>query len=621
MRTISVSNILDESRVHTNSIAGAVLAGICLLIYLVVFFLASDRGFEFSDEAYNLVNNSDPSAFVDVTNSADFWYPFYAAVNGSIPAFRLTGLAILSLCAALFGFNVFRFIGKRPVLTKAGVATILAITACVSWQYNVWKPTPDYNTLNLCALLIFVSGLLRASNQEIPAMQRPLFSRELIGAILVCSIGLTVMALTKATTAVLAALLGLAWVALVRVPRPMASLAITACIAIALLAGAMLLIDGSIAGFVAAKVHAFNIMTSGNNDGDVHGIARSVMNSFSKPLWKMVQALSFTAIFFALALIWSCSVLSSRTTTASRFLPYAAATAISALLFLSRSQDLQVGQPFTGFRLWRLPLAITLAAFALRVLWPLRHAIGRQEARIILAALMLAIAPAAYSFGTGNLLIWHMAGAGIFWVAGMIVLSALAPAARRSQCPQAIAYFAGVTSLALLLSVMTVPGRIGAPLWEQSVPVSLGDRNSTVSVNPEAAEYIGTFQHAAGENGFRSGTPIIDLSEVGLGLSFALGAKPLGAPPWLVTNSGLATEAERRRSVVASASGIPAQLGDVPGSELRRAWVITGDAAYLGIITPLLRSVGVDFPNGYRVVARVTRRDFGSTQVLWKPLH
>ena len=593
--------------------------GLCVLLCWAIFFWASGRGFEFSDEAFDLISISNPGFSKAITNFGDLWHPLYVAVNGDIATFRVAGMVLLSACGALFGLAISRFIEPRVDRPSERFATVLGIAVCVFWQHQTWDPTPDYNMLNLCALLLFFSGLLESVSLDRDRETRAASFVGLLGPVLLCAASLTIMALTKASTAVSAIALGAAWTVLLRPPRPILSLALTALLSLGLLVFAATLIDGSISDFVAVKMQALDAFKSPDGNGDLHGIAASVVGVFAKQWWKVAEAVSFASILLCLGLIWSWLITRSSQTAQARGYAYFAVAAIGLILLWSRVEDLQIGQTFMGFRVWRLPLALVLLALAARVAFLTRFRLDRQQRRIAFAAVLITLAPASYSIGTDNLLIWHMAGAGIFWAAAMMLLTKFVSPQARQHARRAAALLCSAATLALLVGVVIAPGRIGLPLWEQTVTTPIGPEASLVAVTPAAAAYIGTFRQAAHDNGFTLNTPVVDLSEMGVGLTFALGGKPLGSPFWLISDGGIPDETERRETIRAQAASALRFLAVVPPSELCRAWVITGSPDYFPIVQTVMSARGIRFPEDYRAVGRASRADLGWEQVLWKP--
>lgn len=602
-------------------LVGIWLSGLSLLLYLAIFIWASGRGYDFSDEAYDLVLISDPPSYIDPSEFGQIWHPLYAVLGGSLAWFRIAGLAVLSACAALFGFSVWRFVRYEENGGSACTLTVLATVACVAWQHEVWKATPDYNMLNFCAVLIFFSGLLYSARYAASSGALTIGVRGVVTSAILCGIGVSLMVLTKATTALLSSVLGLVWLVALRPQRSLSSLALAGLIAASLLGAAMIATHGSISGFIANKFRALEILkalTSGT--GDLHGIKASVLVVFSKETWKLASALAFASVPFALGLAWSWLLTVPRGGIMAKWLAVGGSILLAVIVARWRQGDMQYRQEFTAIRMWHLVPALVLLALALRVLWMAKLRLDEQGKRTAAAAVLLAAAPVAYAFGTNTLLVWKLSEAAIFWVASMMLVASLAPTAFRDRLLAAIALLSSFTALGLLTGTMIAPGRIGAPLWEQTRAVYVGGSSSRVEVGATAAAYVTTFQRDAAVNGFTRGTPIIDLSEMGPGLAFALGGKALGNPPWLIADGFLLTAAERLADVKSHAQAVPQQLRDVPRPELRRAWIITGAPAYFNIVKSSLISQNLGFPERYHVVSLNSRSDFGWTQTLWKPL-
>lgn len=604
-----------------DSRAGIWLTGLCVLSYWAVFLWASGRGYDFSDEAFHLITISNPLSYgIGDTEFGQIWHPLYVVLNGSIAGLRVAAFAILTACGALFTVAILRFTDGGIKLNAASITIVLGIAATVGWQYPAWRATANYNILNLSALLLFFAGLFDAARLGSRSQSPAICVSSAMWRALLCALGIDLMVLTKATTPVVAVPLGIALVFLLRLRRPFYFIALTAGVTTFLLVMWMIVIDGGIVAFIDTKIHALSYLRT--SDGDVNGVAASVSAALSKRWTDVWQAGSFAAVLLALGLIWSCLLVPPWNKRAElQWMSYVIAALIGFLILSWRDQDLQVAQSFRGFRLWRLPLLFVLLAFALRIFWLTKFRIDRERARILSAAAVLAIVPVGYAVGSNALLIWKVAEAGIFWAAAMTLLASLAPFAAREHLLPAIGFFCSATSLGLLIGTMQLPGRIGAPVWEQSVAVTLGPQTSRVAVNSVAADYIESFQRDARANGFAVGMPILDLSEFGPGLTFALGAKPVGVMSWLIGYGDAPDEAQRRAIIASEMPAARRELANVPIATLRRAWIITGAPAYAEIVRTVLTSRGINFPDGYHLVSRNSRSDLGWTQELWKPVN
>lgn len=588
----------------------------CVLFICAVMIWGRTKGYEFSDEAFDLITIDRP--YDGVSDFGRIWHILYVAAGGSVAILRLVCFAILSGCGILFAFIALCLVGSEKTDARDHLTVAAGVAACVAWQYTAWKPTPDYNMLDLGALLLFFSSLMMS---ELPARsvdENAAPNLRIFGPSLLCGFSLAILALTKATSAVLAASLGLVWLFLLRPSRPLLRLGTAAVTAVVLLTISMIAIDGSISAFIEAKSQAVMLLIPAQG-GFPHDIDQSIIGHFSKPPWKVAEATSFALILLSAGVAWCWSVVPRCSDSNQYWLAPALAFLIAGMVAWWRFEDLEVGQTFLGFRVWRLPLLLVSLAFCVRVLWLASFRISLRERKLATAAWILMTVPAAYSFGSGTLLLWHMVGASIFWAGAMILLASTAPEMARRSLLLSIALLSSATSAGLITSVIVDPGSIRAPLWQQIISVPVGPRHSLVSMNRAAADYITTFQRAAGEQGFAIGIPVIDLSEEGPGLTFALGGTALGQPPWLMSDGDLTNDAEKRQTLATQATGIPRNLNQMPRDRLRNAWIITGDPAYLQIVQPVVTKLGLNFPDGYRVVYRGTRRDLGRTQILWKP--
>lgn len=603
-------------RIGTVSRAITLLVWTCVLLICAVMVWGRGKGYDFSDEAFRLITIDSP--YDDTSDFGRFWHPVYVAVGGSVPILRLVGFAVLSACGFLFASMILRFARLNVALGRSRLTVSAGVAACVAWQYQGWRPTPDYNLLDLSALLLFFCSLLMSGSPAHVVDDKAMPVLRVLGLGFLCGLSLAVLALTKATSAILALFLGLLWLVLFRPSRSLLGLATAATAAVVLLAAAMVAIDGSIPAFIGGKIKALALLIPPQG-GAPNNIDVSVTGTLSKPLLKVIEAASFALILLGIGFAWSCSVITERGRNQRIWLASALALLIAALVTWWRFGDLQVGQTFVGFRVWRLPLLFVLLAFSARVLWLVRFRIAPRDRGLAAAALILAIAPVAYSFGSDGLLIWKMDGATIFWAGAMILVAGITPQTARSGLFLSISLLCGATTIGLMASVVSFPGRIGAPLWQQTEGVRVGPRHSLVFVNRAAAAYITAFQRAARKHGFIPGTPVVDLSEEGPGLTFALGGRVIGQPPWLLSIGDMTNKSQIRRTLAAEEAAVARNLNQTSHGLLRRSWVITGDPAYSDTVHRVASRIGLRFPDGYRLVYRGTRGDVGRVQALWKP--
>lgn len=619
---LSLNPAVPKSRT-VNVISGhsaSLFSAACLLAYWIVLFSWSGRGFDFSDEAYDLSYIANPSEYLNLTNFGDVWHPLYVALGTSIGWFRSAGMTIFSGCAILFASSLWKFAPFGRMSNAVRAAIVLGVTACLSWQYQAWKITPDYNLLNLCGLLLFYSGLLRAQYADELKFPRTRF--EIFGPAILSGIGIAITALAKPTTAVVASLVGVAWVVTLRPRNAVITTAVTALTTIVVVITAMIMIDGSVAGFIANKMLALDLFRPFGGVGNVTFLTTPIYGVFLKPLWKIAEVIPCGVFLFVLAWCWISAVISERNSLVSRWAPGAIIVVFAILVVWWRNEDISIPDGFVGFRLWRMPFAMVLAGTAMRM--AVRTEFSRLDVgqrRAAIATLFVALAPAVYSFGTDNLLIWHATSASIFWAGALVLLAGIMPVEHRNAVLTNLSFMFGALTLAMLGSVISVPGRIGLPLWEQTAPISMGRPVRDFFVNAIAADYIESFRHAAFENGWTSAAPVLDMSEVGSGLLFALGAHTPVKRPYLLTDGRVPNLADRRAALEFEARAIaPKTLQEASAEELRRAWIITGERSYLDLVQSLLNARGLNFPARYHLVAQFSRSDLGWTQSMWKPV-
>lgn len=583
---------------------------VLLLACSVIFLLASGRGFDFRDDADYLlwVVNVD-SYKATVTEFAFIWRPLYLLVGGDIGLYRIGGLVVLCCCGLTFASGIMRFVGPRADAFVVRSFIRIALLTALFWEFMLWEPTPNYNELNLCALLLFFAGLLFASRDLADSPQKASLLEATIAPSVLTGLSFAIMALGKPTTCLLTFVLALSWIVLVRPPRPILCFcvaAITACIALTV---AIFVIDGSFAAFAYLKFSALKFDFAQNDGKDVHGIWNSIVGPFlPERRWKIVPAALFGFVILAIcASIYALEILPNRLDRR-----YRQALSIGLLLLLGGLvalwRTLDIGGPVVpAYHAWHFALLLALLALIMVVFAKgLVDTNGVGERRGLAAAAILALAPISYSFGTNNPVVLHMTTAGVFWIGAAVLVAMLLSANLTLSALRVISLSVGTATLGFLIGVMASPGPIGNPIWQQVVPITLGPQNAVLRVDAPTAEYLAAMRRAAVANGFVSDTPIIDLSGVGPGLIFLLNGRASGVP-WLANNS-----ADTRAFSTAV-------LQTVSHAELDRSWVLTAPEVNIEMYGTLLRSIGLNFPDGYIKVAQVRRSDLGWSQALWRP--
>ncbi|NOJ43550.1 hypothetical protein [Bradyrhizobium australiense] len=550
--------------------------GACVVaaMLLLVWVLSHCRsGFDFTDEGFYLNWISSPWDYRDsVTQFGFVYHPLYRLVGGDIALLRRGNVLIIfvsafALCACLlYSIAAERNSGKSGQRIWI-VALALVIAASSLTFFDLWLPTPSYNSLTFTALMFAAIGVLMTSREASMI--------SLIGWVLVGTAG-ALSFLAKPTSA---ALLGCAAVVYLVIARKlwMVGLLISILAAAALLGVSALAIDGSVGTFVERVLEGARIGSLLTPDQPFARMFRIDSFNFSRE-----QRVNFALL---LVVVFITTSLATRANAAARI-----AAALLTLVFVGLSISVSGGalaphisyEPFQPMQFWAISLALVLFA----MLSPRRsyRALSRNSLALVVFFIML---PHVYAFGTGNNY-WEQAGrAGLFWLLAGLVLSIgllAGNAAWRNVVP--IAAAALLVPTGVLFAAMENPYRQAQPLRLQQTAVEIGSEKSTLLLTREAAAYIRQLRKIAMDNGFKAGDPTLDLSGVSPGSVYAIGARAPGAGWLLAGYSG-------------SNAFFNAALDRVGCEPIVASWILTERTSANALSFDLLRHYGIDFSHDY----------------------
>lgn len=582
----------------------------CLVFCVSVFVWASQRGYDISDEAHYLISIAVPFQYhYAISEFGYLLHPLYMLTGGNVAALRDIGLAGLCGSGLTFGWATARFILPR-VDARIHYLVAAAVTTCVFWQFDQALLTPNYNELNLCALLLFFAALLFATPDSRPADERPDKRFAVIAPGIVAGAALAVIALDKPTSGVLAMVLGLAWVWLLRPPAPWLAVATAGITAAIVFLVTILAIDGSVTVFVGRKLTSLALLRARGTSGGIHGLESSILGPFAADRrWKILPALSLSALLFAMnAVAFEIVWLRQKTGGIWRRLAFTVlAISMGILTAWWRTVPVKYPDNSPAYHAWYFAMPLILAAAVFTA--------GRRQFafndphvhRTAAAAFLLALAPLAYSFGTDVVIFRHMSGAAVFWAASALLVMSLVEPMRREALLSGCAVLCGAATVGMFVGVMAAPGRIGQPIWKQTEEITIGANGAHVLVDMQTAAYIRKLQSAAVAHRLRPGMRVIDLSELGPGMVFALPGVVAPGTPWLHVGGS---------NPMAFAREI---LETVPQPDLQCAWVITGSPVQLERDRSALQSLGLAFPEDYEKIVSVRHSEMEWVQTLWKP--
>ena len=606
---------------RTRSAVRVMLAAIPVAaVAAILFDVGSNlgRGYDITDEGSYLNALAVPGDVVSATRADYYTRTLFLLAGGSVYGLRLLAAVILLLASVGFAAVLQRTVERGrsgPASVAERTATVGMISAAALAFYGPWIPTPSYNWMNLLACLVFASAILVTHQPYRTAPPDAACSRVRwrLGAALAGAGGAAAF-LAKPTTA---ALLGLVWAAWVSCAgragdrvRPLVCSALTGSLFVAL---HVLVFEESPSAFVAGLRTAAGLLAERDPDyvmrdlvvrsaAELQAIPRMLFRELGFPL-----ALSFLTM-----LILRLALPRDRAAAADVGTVMVAASTWLALLhagfWAGGAAFFDLG---TAGLLMLAPL--TAVAFARRV----RGAGGEGRSggrwrmghhHDLLAAMALAGTAVSSGFGSNIGMLRSASWAFVLLAAAMILLVRGRQAARGAS-------FAPLVLCALLSTVAALvvdggtkaPYRLAAPLDEQTAPVFVGARSSTLLVDAGTQRYLAGLRSQAVAGGWESATPLIDLTGGSPGVAFFLGGRSL-ATAWLLGGYP-GSETYARRAL---------QLADE--SSVRNAWVLTAPDGTRRIPESVLDSLGLDFPAAYELVGRARSAWRDENQELWRPV-
>jgi hypothetical protein len=566
------------------------------LICWIILFWAMGKGYDFTDDAHYLIWVSDPYIYDwSVSEFGFLWNPIYRLVGGDIKLFRLAGAAVLSGSAAIFGWALYCF--AAPLLRRSdGPTLVLAIVTASLWQFVYWLPTPGYNQLNLCGLLLFLAGLGFAVRPAGPSISEAKDNFVTIASAMLTAFGWCIVAFAKPPTATLILFVGIAWLILLRPRRPFLFVSSAVLCSAAFFVIGIWAIDGDIPRFVQRMITGIHML---GVHSPTHGFD-AIWHSLIDPLRGISPQLLRLSIVLGVTVWWLSALLRPRRPWTAIFLTLANASALAVTVAIWRAG----GDPRNSYYSSLLVPALLPVALGLALVlngWRIE-----ERWRPVAMAVMLALVPGVYAVATAAPVIYAASQAAVFLFSALIILATAVPTNRRARIFAAATMASSFMTVGMLIGAMATPYRISSPLWRQTERVEIGALASPLLVQRSAAEYIRTLQQAAAANGFRFGTPVIDLTGAYPGTVFALGGEAPGIP-WLSGGYSGSTEYVRET------------LSRVPFEHLRQAWVLTAPDDSGTLPDSILRSLGLNFPEDYEMTGHACPDVPCVEHFLWKP--
>lgn len=488
-----------------------------LLLVQVAFFIAlAPRGFEFTDEAFYLLNGMHWREFTAVYSLFGAFLELPMRLTGeNLPAMRVLTMLSLAASGAFLGHQVQRHSAAQGGLPRLPSFVFWLVGAAGGLYFFGVLSTlraPSYNTIALATSALATGLLLRGI--DAPTARSRLAWAVAYGFVMgICG-------LCKGSTGFLVGCLHLAYFCAVNAQWRWTTVAqhvAGVLFGLGLQLVLITLVHPGWIGELKAGAALFSYDTGGKLGG--------MINDFR---WDIQRLIRWSPVALAGLLAWAALVRWLRLDNRPLrrwfiLLP----VAVVSLLWMT---------PSLVSYWWPAALMLVVALLLVqgsgRVTAALRPG---SRCALALGVLLLSL-PIAFSFGTNMSVLWHSQAAAMYAVVLLMVRFERLWQERKLTVPMLGAAMCLLCVPPVLFQARTLLDTsytyrlpTAMPLQNQPWKTPVG----TVWVDGRTARALSNLQDAAKSSGLAPGTPILDFTGDGPGLVLALSGRPVGVP-WLV---------------------------------------------------------------------------------------
>lgn len=596
---------MKAGQASPRAVGDHIILGSTLALAIAVIASATYRarfGFDLSDESFYLLWITDPDRYTASSSQFGFvLHPLSVFAGENVVAWRVVNTLVLVLLAAVLAARVLRESGVAD-RGLAGLSLSVGLAIPSLLITGLVSATPNYNSANLCALLVLAIGvtLVRARMRASSA----------VGWVLI-GLGGWCALLVKPTSALVAGLLAvftLAW---------MRRVGWHGVAVILVVAPVLLLATGAAMGGTAADL--VSRFAAGAEDSGVLDPRHSALGAAR---WALHSIFSWASI--PARVVWVCALGLAVVVGAATWLALRPATRHRRWL---ASALLAVVIAFVVLTGWA-PAWSTVTAAPYLILGPCIAAVGvalavarrgevrgwggsaRQRTGV---ALFLGLVPVAFAAGTNNQFVPAALLAGVFLILGAAMALGSVVGAwgatrgwRQDRMAVALAPLAlgGILVTAIVLNTAVVkPYRQPSLAQGGGVAVAVPLGGAQLVLAGPVAGYVAALRDSAVAAGFREGTSFVDLTGQTPGAALLIGGAPIGRP-WLIGG------------YPGSESLAGMTLGRADCAELGQAWVLVEPGGRRAIPAGVLSAQGLDIDEDFVVVADLTTWDSRKQQLL-----
>ena len=523
-----------------------------LALQAALYLWMAPRGFDFSDESYYLHNYLHWREFTGTVTffGAYFEWPF-RILRADIGSMRVLTLVLVLGSAAILMRQLMRFaFGNRiPTSGTLGAywyAVVPMGTAMLFFGHLTTLRLPSYNVLCLASIAMMTVSMLSV-------IERRRDGGKVSGMAFLYGLTLGMCFLSKATTAVLVTMLHAVFFCSVN--RDWNKKGLLRIVALVTLGFAL-----NFAVLTLALPHWYAVLREGMVVAGLRDETYSFKTALISFRWQLQNQLTLQGPWMIGAVL--ILVIAGKKIAA-------APRGIVSLLILA----LVLLAPYSHFyeqrsRIWLLAAAVVVGGLWLIEFFVRRGAAARYDERAELALMvLLLLSPLAFSFGTNMPVLSHSAIAALFAYAAICLrLYRLADAGVLTAPVMTIA-LAALCLPALMVQYRALTDvrhtyRQAAPLMSQNMPTVLGTNGSLVHVDSLTNASLENMKKAARQAGMPAGQDVLDLTGDGPGVTYVIGARPVGSPWMLGGYPGSEASIER-------------VVQKVDAGRIRNAWLLT----------------------------------------------
>jgi hypothetical protein len=254
---------------------------------------------------------------------------------------------------------------------------------------------------------------------------------------------------------------------------------------------------------------------------------------------------------------------------------------------------------------WFVPLTgMVWALFGIHL--TLKPLSGKDAIDLLCLALMILI-PITMFIGTNNLLLSQAS----FFTGAWPLLFLIAPCAAlgaktRTPALYAILLLAAGLTGHVLHSGIVSPYRLDAPLLADLAPVSALEPLSGLELESERAAFLSRFSETMEAQGFRDGTPLLDLTGAHPGLVYAVGGVPPGIS-WI--GGGYSFSLGLLRESMAL----------MDETQHQNVWLLFAPGHHRGFSEDELRQAGIDLDRDFEQAATLPLPNLDVNLYVYRP--